>query len=189
LRVPAEREVGVDSVLERRKTKLLEPPDLGLGKRLGRELTERRPSAERERLAQPFRRRGMVAAGERFAAFRRKSLELLHVERVMVEQEHVATWPGLDQPVGRRQRLPQLRDVDLKGLGRALRGLAIPELLDEPILRHDAVCVHEQDRKERALLTAGKWNDPLAVPDLERPEDPKLHPRLCSNVPRSPAGY
>ena len=41
LRVPAEREVGLDPLLQRRKPEILQAPRLGAGKRLTGELGQR----------------------------------------------------------------------------------------------------------------------------------------------------
>ena len=48
-------EVGVDSGLDRRQAQLVETSDLGLRERLVGEVRERRPSPERERLAEGAR--------------------------------------------------------------------------------------------------------------------------------------
>ena len=55
LGVPSAGQVGLDAVLEQREPQLLEPADLALGERLIREIGERRPAPERERLPQPLR--------------------------------------------------------------------------------------------------------------------------------------
>ena len=52
LRVAAEREVGVDAILEAGDASLLEAPDLGLRERLVGEVGERRAAPEIERVAQ-----------------------------------------------------------------------------------------------------------------------------------------
>ena len=56
-RMPAEREVGVDPLLERREAQLLEPLAGRGGERLVGEVGERRPAPEVERLAEQRRRR------------------------------------------------------------------------------------------------------------------------------------
>ena len=57
LGVAAEREVGLDPLLERRQPQLLEPRRLDPRERLVVELGQRRPAPQRERLAQQARRR------------------------------------------------------------------------------------------------------------------------------------
>ena len=75
LGVAAEREVGLDPLLERRQPQVLEPAALGLGERLVRELGERRPAPERERLAQHRRGPFRVAVRERLAPLGEQPLE------------------------------------------------------------------------------------------------------------------
>ena len=54
--VAAEREVGLDPLLDCRQPKLLQPRDLDLRKRVVRKLRQRRAAPERERFAQLRRR-------------------------------------------------------------------------------------------------------------------------------------
>src|SRR6266540_5310018 len=63
--VPAEREVGFDSLFEGDDPALLEPGDLGLREGLEGEIGERWPAPQRKRLAQEIGRLLRVAAGER----------------------------------------------------------------------------------------------------------------------------
>jgi len=51
-----------------------------------------------------------------------------------------------------------------------------PELVDEPVAGDDLVGVQQQGGEQGALLRAAEPQDPAFFPDLERPEDPKLHP-------------
>ena len=63
--VAAERQVGVDPILERREPQLLEPSDLAVRERLAAKLGERLPVPERERVAQqgrPLARIGPLCA-------------------------------------------------------------------------------------------------------------------------------
>ncbi len=59
LGVPAEREIGLDPLLEHDRAELLEPGDLGLRERLVQEVRERGAAPEAERLAE----RGSAARG------------------------------------------------------------------------------------------------------------------------------
>ena len=49
--VPAELDLGLQPILERGQPELVEPGDLVLEERLEREIGERRPAPERERVA------------------------------------------------------------------------------------------------------------------------------------------
>ena len=89
LGVAAEREVGLDPLLERRQPQILQPPGLDSGKRLLAELRQRRPPPERERLAQTAdARAGSPAASA--SRPRKQSLEPPQVELVGLDLEHVA---------------------------------------------------------------------------------------------------
>ena len=66
-RVPAERELGLDALLERGQPHLLEPLDRDLRERLVGEVGERRAAPERERLAQEIDAASRLAARERLA--------------------------------------------------------------------------------------------------------------------------
>ena len=61
-----------------------------------------------------------------------------------------------------------------------------PQLIDESLGAHHLVCVEKQQREHCASLRAGELNRRLAVENLQRTENPKLH--LLRNVaPRKPA--
>ena len=86
--VAAERQVGVDALLQRRGVALLEPGDLGLRERLVRDVGQSRPAPQRERLAQPRGGVGGSLARERLAALVHEPLETLHVELAVL---HLST--------------------------------------------------------------------------------------------------
>ncbi len=76
LAVSPEREIGVDPILERRQSKLPEPDDLGLRKRLPGEITERRSAPERKRRPQSVSPGNRVTRRERAAFLLAKPCEL-----------------------------------------------------------------------------------------------------------------
>ena len=53
--IATDRQVGVDAILDRRQTKLLQPGDLALRERLVPEVRQRLPAPERKRLVQACR--------------------------------------------------------------------------------------------------------------------------------------
>ena len=120
----AERKVGVDSLLERDRPELFEARDLRLRERLVDEVGERGARA-RERAprgARPRRRR--VPSCERRAPLLRQAREAVDVHLLRIELEHVARRArGITRP----ERLPELRDVDLDGVGGRLGRFAGPE--------------------------------------------------------------
>ena len=79
-RVPAEREIRVDPVLERRQALLLEPGSLGLRERLVREVRQRRSAPQRQRLPQPLARPPGVPLPKRRAPRIHQRLETVHVQ-------------------------------------------------------------------------------------------------------------
>ena len=82
LRVAAEREVGLDPLLQRRQPQILQPAGLDARERLLVELGQRRPAPQRERLAQqPRRARGLG----RCARLGDEPLEPLQVDRLRLD--------------------------------------------------------------------------------------------------------
>ena len=176
-RVPAERELGLDPLLERREPQLLEPLDGRARERLVREVGERRPAPEVERLAeQRGRGRGVVVAASAPASAVRRS-KRARSKRLVAEPEDVAGRPRLDR-VGRAERAPQLGDLALHLRHRRDRRPSGVELVGEPLDRHDAVRVQQQDRERRALPRPAEPDRAVLADDLERPQDAELeHPR------------
>src|SRR5205807_6395651 len=141
-------ELRLEPVLDRAEPEVLQPRGGRLAERLGAELAQRRAAPQVERLLQAFRRRAKVARGELLPGRCCKRLEAVDVELALDHPELVAGRP-CHEPL-RAERLPELRDVDLERLRRAARRLLAPELVDEPLGRHDAVPVEEEKREERA---------------------------------------
>ena len=63
----------------------------------------------------------------------------------------------------------------MQALRGAVRRLAGPDLLDQPVGMHDLVRVQEQDGEQRSLLPAAELDLAILPQDCERPEDPVLH--------------
>ena len=106
-----------------------------------------------------------------------EALELLGVNRFGRGVELVAGWPGQDQAIAgdRLQRLAQVRDVDLDGVGRGARWLLAPQEVDQAIGGDDLPDVQQEDRQHSALLGRTEVDDRPAGPRLERAEESKLH--------------
>ena len=145
LGVAAEREVRFDPPLERPEEQLLEACDLPLGE-LQRELAQRRPAPEGERLPQPARSVGRLA----MSCFLAKRLEPVKIELPLADLDHVAGGAS-DEDVA-AQSLAKLRDVDLKRLHRRLRRLFGPQRVDQPVPGDDTVRVQKQNGEQGALL-------------------------------------
>ena len=115
VRVIAEREIGLDPPLQRRRPLLLEARPLVAREGL-RELRQGRATPEPESPSKQLGRGAGVSVGERLAPRRDEPLKPPEIELLVGDFEHVAGRPRLQPGLG--QRLPQLRDVDLHHLLR-----------------------------------------------------------------------
>ncbi len=151
---------------------LLQPAGLGRGEGLG-ELGERRAPPQGEGLGEALGRRGRVSLGEGLAP---AAQQLLRAEGVNLLGGDVELVPrrARDQHP-RRQHLPQLGDVDLDHLGRRVRRLLAPEVVDQPRGRHGPPGAEREHGEERPLLAASEGDGVAAVEDLEGPQGPDLH--------------
>ena len=178
--MPAELELGVDPVLLRRHPQLVEARGLEAREVLFVEVGERGPAPERERLAQ------QPGPGRRFrlSCFLQQPLEAVAVDGFALEGEPVAgRLRDEDVPP---EHLAQRRNGVLERAGRR-RGRALaPEVGDEPVGGDDLAGPQRERREQRALLPARQRDDAFAVPDLERTEQPDLHPTGC-NTPHEPS--
>ena len=168
--VAAERQVRVDPILERSQALLLE---LGPGsdtERRSVELGQRRPTPERERLVQCF---GRSSRFGRVACLRTERRERLQVERAWLELEYVPGRPRPQRCAVFPERLAQAGDVDLQRRARRLRRRVAPQLVDQPLARHDAVCLQQEQGEHRPLLARPQLEPDPAALCLERPEQPK----------------
>ena len=125
------REVGVDAVAEAAEPEVVEARDLGLGEALVRDVRERRPAPERERVHQGRGRRARIAAGELLATEPAALLEALGVERPRREAQAVATARGRHDVIAECGL--QARGQHLDGVARVLRSLALPQLVGDAL--------------------------------------------------------
>ena len=127
--VMPERQVGLDPPLERGEAQLLEARALVPCERL-RELGQRGPAPERERVAQQLARLlGHRPCASACASVGDRALEAGEVELVVADLEQVAGSTRVEPRL--RQRLAQLRDVDLHHLLRRVRHVLAPEGVDD----------------------------------------------------------
>ncbi len=181
LGVPAERHFGLDPFLERRQAQLLEPGPLAPGERRGRELRERRPAPEPERLPQAVRRRLRPPFRQRRAPLGHETLEAVEVEVVGPELEYVAGRPCAQQSL--RQHSAKLRHIPLNHLRRRRRNLLAPELVDQRLERERVVRVQEEQGEQRALSSSCERYRAAVLSCLKGSEDPELHPPSASKAP------
>jgi hypothetical protein len=157
--VPAEREIRIDAVLERREPAFLEPLDIDARERLEGEIRERRPAPERQRLAQLVHGALGRAGRKRAPTVLGKPLEPVEIELAEADAQHVAGRTGHKHVVrdSRRAEGPaETRDVRLQRVGRARRRLLAPELVDQHVGADGLICSQEQDGEHGTLLATAE---------------------------------
>ncbi len=95
----------------------------------------------------------------------------------MFSLEHVPAASGHEQTV--TQRLAQVRDVHLHGLGRAFGRALPPQLIDQAIGRDDLPAMQQQCRQHGPLLWTPEHQRPIVVDHLQRPKDSELKQRTA----------
>ena len=136
-RVPPEREVGLDPLLERGEPSVLEPRPRVSREGLGLELGERCAAPELERLGKALSRGLRVAGDQELAPLSDEALEAIEIELALFDAQRVARRLR-EQPIC-PERFSQLRDVALEGFRRGFRRLLAPEVLGQPADRNNPV--------------------------------------------------
>ncbi len=167
LRVPGEREIGVDPLLEDGRAQLLEPRDLGLRERLVEEVRERRAAPERESFTERALGRDRVVSLERGASLLREACEPVDVDPLRRQLELVAGRAGRNH---RPERLAELGDIDLDRVGGGLGRITGPQRLDQPVDGDDAAGLEREHGKERARLRPPERDELSRARGFERPE-------------------
>jgi hypothetical protein len=144
-----ERELGLDALLPRDQTQLLEPLDVDARKQLELEVRERprhRPSPSRSTLA--------ARPASPCSSARRPSASSLSKRCRSRSPGSTCKVPGRAREQDRvgAERVMQPRHVDLDGVARRHRRVLGPQLLDQAIAGHDPVGLQQQDGQQRALL-------------------------------------
>ena len=143
------------ALLEAAEPQLLQPADLGLREALAGELRERRATPQRQRLVE-------LALGL-------ERLEAVEVELAGLDAQQVAGRPRLDPLAA--EELAQVGDVDLQRLVDGRRRVLLPQRVDQPVSRDDAIGVEQQQGQQRALLEAAHLERPPIRVHLKRAED------------------
>jgi hypothetical protein len=166
--VAAEREVGLDALLDDDRPQLLEARDLRLCERLVEEIRERGPPPQCKSLAERDLGGLRLAALERRPPLLRETRETMRVDPLRLELEDVSRHTCRDDGP---ERLAQLGDVDLDRVTRSVRRIPRPERLHEPIDGDDSSRLEREDAEERAGLLAPQ-RDRLTVSfDLDGAEE------------------
>lgn len=129
LGMTAERQIGVDPVLEDTDAQLLQPRDLRLRERFIAQVGEWRAAPEREGLVELVRRLPQLVRRQRLPSQPGQALEPVDIEFVRPHLQAVRAWAGRQQlPVGGLlQRLAQPRNIHLQGMLRACRRMLAPK--------------------------------------------------------------
>jgi hypothetical protein len=173
--VPAEYEIGLDSIFETDEAKLLEPRFVEPRERL-RKLGQRWAPPQCERSTKALRRGLRPSGSERLTPAGKQLLEAMEVELGASELEGVSG--RARHHVRCRQALSQLGDVDLHHLARRLGGSLAPEIVDQTGDRDDATRVEQEARQQRSLLASAELQRLTVSEHLERAENPELQPRV-----------
>ena len=136
--MPAERELGVDPLLDCGETQLLEALDLGPRERLVGEVGECITSPERERLVEKCRRHDRVALGVRQTTLLDEPLEPVRIDLLGLELNEVAARTRHEQ-VGLPERLAQPRHLVIEAVARRPGRPVAPQLVDQPVARDQRV--------------------------------------------------
>jgi hypothetical protein len=152
-------EIRLGPILEADKAKLSETGDLGLGEALGRELAERRPAPERERLGVPT----LVV----------QALEALEVELSLLDPQQIA-W-NLRLYTLFSKLLAQLGDVHLERLAGRSRRLLPPECVGQAVRGDDVVRVEQEHGQECSLFVPAEVYRAPVREHLQRAEYPIVH--------------
>ena len=157
------RQVEVDPRLEDRQPALVEARRRGLREGLVREVRERRPTPERECLAE------VVRPGLR------EPLEAIDVELVGLDADEVPRRTGHD-PVG-AEGVPERVDVHLQRVRRARGRRLAPDPVDEPV-GGDGLVRNEQELGEQRPRPRPpeRHGHAVVAEHLQRPQQPELHP-------------
>ena len=175
-----EHQVGLDPLLDRHQPELLQGGDLPLGEGLVGELGQRRPAPQAQRPEEARRPLG----GRSPARLLEQAPEQVRIDANRVDRQDVAgrgrseDGGSLASGLGRLQALAEVGHQALECGGYCRRGPLAPQLVDEPGRRDNLAGVQDQEREERtsAPPRQGHWS--ILVEDLQRPQDPEIHPSL-----------
>ena len=174
----AQREIGVDPILERGGAQLLQTGDVRLRERLVAQVGERRASPEAEGIAQNVRG-ALRVTGSKPASRRGDALhEHIGVQLTRLDPEEVRVPARLEEARRRvfgsallPKRPSQARDVHLERLRRRRRRLGTPQPVDQDVLGDHLVRVQEQDGQERTWLLPAEIDVGAVARGYDRPED------------------
>jgi hypothetical protein len=166
----AERQLGVDAILDRREPQLLEPSDLALRECLALEVGQRLAPPERQRVAQARRPLARIVA---LAGPRDQRLEPGEVDLVRRRLQQI-TGRARPDPLGADQ-LAKARDMPVQRGLRRSRRLLSPQCLDQLGAAHDLLATQEQHREQRPLLGTRRGHIAATLDNPQRTKQLEFH--------------
>ncbi len=119
----------------------------------------------------------IVAAGGQRVGLPAQPAELVQVDRLGIDIEHVAARaPRQPNAVadGLPQQRPQPRDIDREAFPCLGRRLGVPQPVDESLSGHDCSRREQEDREDTPRPGRSKVTLPAGRPELYRPERPEF---------------
>ena len=170
---PAVREQTGERGGQQTPALLLEPLCLGGRKRLVKNVRQRRPAPQGERVTEHTFRFLGFSRGRCVSCRAHEALEAIDIELARLDSQEVPAWAALESIAAKRAAQP--RDVSVERLLDARRRPLAPERVDQPVARDDLVRVQHEHGEQRALLRAAERDEPAVDPHLERAENRGLH--------------
>ena len=170
---PAEREGGVDPLLDDDEPLLLEPSDSLGGEGLRRHAGERFAAPLAERCDQQVVPGARVAVAQSRRSLLRPTLEPLEVQLVSLDREHISL-PLAPEPF-RPDDLPQPKDESVERVGCAWRRRLSPETVDQPVPGDHPIRIQEQQGEQGTLFRPAERLLSPAAHDSDGAEKTELH--------------
>src|SRR6266508_3089748 len=167
--VPAECELGVESLLEGAQPQLGEAGDLRLSEVVVCEVGQGLPAPELERLVDRGLCSARIAGGEPSARLVEQISKPAAVEFALLDDQEIAVSACLQEL--RLSECPAYtRNLCLEALDGGGRRTVRPERVDEAIDRDDLIRVKQQEGDEEALLPPAEVDCAVVAAHLERAE-------------------
>ena len=177
--MPPAAQVSVDPQLLGLEAQLVQTTSLGDPRLPVRQLGERGPVPQRERLGQLERGPVGLAQGEQLARAADDALEPHRIDLVGGKREHVSLGCGIDRV--RAELLAQPDDAALQDLGRRRRGPISPQSVDELVDADGVTGARRQCLKNHPISRA----EPSRAIHRERTEHRDAHPSKFLPAPDS----
>ena len=137
LRVTPESKLGLNQLFPPANAQLLQPRDLKLREALVRELRQRRPAPQRQRLIKQRRGAAETAPSHLPPRLAHQPLEHKRIDALSIDPQLIPMLPGHDDPTSLLssllERLSKTRDMHLQSFGGAPGRTVPPQLVDQPL--------------------------------------------------------